>query len=263
MKQEKKVNSYLRGVKIIVIAGLIGGVIGGVTGTLRYVLLSHGILLKGDWILTQIRSLLIPILSIIFAMTVLLEEVCMRKLNVICEKQLTAEDEECDWLEYEEEKVGAFGTNLNVLSQVFSIFFLTFGYSMKYIETDRHAYSFLAACIIFIASFVYLYFWQIRYVKLLQKTHPEKKGDLSSPKFQEQWLDSCDEAEKEMIYRSAYKAYMIVNRTVPVILIMVMLANLYFDTGMLAVIVLAVVWMLAQFTYTGSCLKMKRSSVVK
>ena len=66
MKQEKKVNSYLRGVKIIVIAGLIGGVIGGVTGTLRYVLLSHGILLKGDWILTQIRSLLIPILSIIF-----------------------------------------------------------------------------------------------------------------------------------------------------------------------------------------------------
>ena len=44
MKQEKKVNSYLRGVKIIVIAGLIGGVIGGVTGTLRYVLLSHGIL---------------------------------------------------------------------------------------------------------------------------------------------------------------------------------------------------------------------------
>ena len=263
MKKEKKVNSYLRGVKIIVIAGLIGGVIGGVTGTLRYVLLSHGILLSGDWILTQIRSLLIPILSIIFAVTVILEEACMRKLRVICEKQQTAEDEDCDWLEYEEEKVGAFGTNWNVLSQVLSIFFLTFGYSMKYIETDHHAYSFLVACIIFIVSFVYLYFWQIRYVKLLQKTHPEKKGDPSSTKFQEQWLDSCDEAEKEIIYRSAYKAYMTVNRTVPVILIMVMLANLYFDTGMLAVVVLAVVWMLAQFTYTGSCLKMKRSSVVK
>lgn len=91
----------------------------------------------------------------------------------------------------------------------------------------------------------------------------KKKWDPSSLKFQEQWLDSCDEAEKEIIYRSAYKAYMTVNRTVPVILIMVMLANLYFDTGMLAVVVLAVVWMLAQLTYTGSCLKMKRSSVVK
>lgn len=61
MKQEKKVNSYLR----------------------------------------------IPILSIIFAVTVILEEVCMRKLRVICEKQRTAEDEDCDWLEYEEEKVGS------------------------------------------------------------------------------------------------------------------------------------------------------------
>lgn len=131
---------------------------------------------------------------------------------------------------------------------------------MKYIEAENHAYSFLVACVIFIAIYVYLYFWQIRYVKLLQKTHPEKKGDPSSPKFQEQWLDSCDEAEKEVIYRSAYKAYMTVNRTIPVILILVMLANLYFDTGMLAVIVLAVIWMLAQFTYTGSCVRMKKSS---
>ena len=32
MKQEKKVNSYLRGIKIIALAYVIGGVIGGVTG---------------------------------------------------------------------------------------------------------------------------------------------------------------------------------------------------------------------------------------
>lgn len=259
MKQEKKVNSYLRGVKIIAIACVIGGVIGGGTGMLRFVLLSHGIILNSDWVLQQIRSSLVPILSVIFAVTVLLEEICMRKLKGICERQLAADDDECDRLEYEEEKVGAFATNLNVLSQVLSIFFLTFGYSMKYIEAESHAYPFLVACVIFIVSYVYLYFWQIRYVKLLQKTHPEKKGDPSSPKFQEQWLDSCDEAEKEVIYRSAYKAYMTVNRTIPVILILVMLANLYFDTGMLAVIVLAVIWMLAQFTYTRSCVGMKQT----
>lgn len=260
MKQEMKVNSYLRGVKIIAIACVIGSVIGGGTGMLRFVLLSRGIILNSAWALQQIRSMLIPILGVIFAVTVLLEEICMRKLKGICVCQPAADDEECDRLEYEEEKVGAFATNLSVLSQVLSIFFLTFGYSMKYIEVENHAYSFLVACVIFIAIYVYLYFWQIRYVKLLQKTHPEKKGDPSSPKFQEQWLDSCDEAEKEVIYRSAYKAYMTVNRTIPVILILVMLANLYFDTGMLAVIVLAVIWMLAQFTYTGSCLRMKKSS---
>lgn len=208
MKQEKKVNSYLRGVKVIAIACVFGGVIGGGTGMLRFLLLSRGIIVDSDWALQQIRSLLIPILGTIFAVTVILEEICMQKLKGICERQLAADDDECDQLEYEEEKVGAFATNL----------------------------------------------------KLLQKTHPEKKGDPSSPKFQEQWLDSCDEAEKEVIYRSAYKAYMTVNRTIPVILILVMLANLYFDTGMLAVIVLAVIWMLAQFTYTRSYVRMKKSS---
>ena len=172
----------------------------------------------------------------------ILEELCFHKLKGICEKQITAEDEECDQLEYEEEKTGAFGTNLNVLSQVVSIFFLTFGYSMKYIETDDHAYSFLVACAIFVASFIYIYFWQIRFVKLLQKTHPEKKGDPSSAKFQEQWLESCDEAEKEVIYQSAYKAYVTINRTIPLIL--------------------TLVWMLAQFTYTGNCVKMKKNSLL-
>ena len=130
MKQEKKVNSYLRGIKIIALACVIGSVIGGVTGAIRFVLLSRGVAVSGDWVLQQIRSLLVPILGIIFVVTVILEELCFHKLKGICEKQITAEDEECDQLEYEEEKTGAFGTNLNVLSQVVSIFFLTFGYSI-------------------------------------------------------------------------------------------------------------------------------------
>ena len=154
-----------------------------------------------------------PLLGIIFAASVILEE---RQLPEAEERYAKssrpAEDEECDRLEYEEEKEGAFGMNVNVLSQILCILVLTFGYSMKYITADGHAYRFLTACMIFVACFLYEYFWQIRYVKLLQKTHPEKKGEPSSLKFQEQWLESCDEAEKEIIYQSAYKAYMTVNR---------------------------------------------------
>ena len=42
MKQEMKVNSYLRGVKIIAIACVIGSVIGGGTGTERNLRVSAG-----------------------------------------------------------------------------------------------------------------------------------------------------------------------------------------------------------------------------
>lgn len=263
MKQEKKVNSYLRGIKIIALACVIGGVIGGVTGAIRFVLLSRGVAVSGDWVLQQIRSLLVPILGIIFAVTVILEELCFHKLKGICEKQITAEDEECDQLEYEEEKTGAFGTNLNVLSQVVSIFFLTFGYSMKYIETDDHAYSFLVACVIFVASFIYIYFWQIRYVKLLQKTHPEKKGDPSSTKFQEQWLESCDEAEKECIYQASYKGYQTVMKWAPILTFVALILHMFFDTGILAIVMTSVIWLVTSVTYCRACLQNKGEKLSK
>ena len=263
MKQEKKVNSYLRGIKIIALACVIGGVIGGVTGAIRFVLLSRGVAVSGDWVLQQIRSLLVPILGIIFAVTVILEELCFHKLKEICEKQITAEDEECDQLEYEEEKTGAFGTNLNVLSQVVSIFFLTFGYSMKYIEADDHAYSFLVACVIFVVSYIYIYFWQIRYVKLLQKTHPEKKGDPSSTKFQEQWLESCDEAEKECIYQASYKGYQTVMKWAPILTFVALILHMFFDTVILAIVMPSVIWLVTSVTYCRACLQNKGEKLSK
>lgn len=263
MKQEKKVNSYLRGIKIIALACVIGGVIGGVTGAIRFVLLSRGVAVSGDWVLQQIRSLLVPILGIIFAVTVILEELCFHKLKGICEKQVTAEDEECDQLEYEEERTGAFGTNLNVLSQVVSIFFLTFGYSMKYIEADDHAYSFLVACVIFVVSYIYIYFWQIRFVKLIQKTHPEKKGDPSSAKFQEQWLESCDEAEKECIYQASYKGYQTVMKWAPILTFVALILHMFFDTGILAIVMTSVIWLVTSVTYCRACLQNKGEKLSK
>ena len=154
----KKTNSYKRGLKVMAIAMVIGGVAGGISGGIYETAKAHGIGPDMAGITALIQSVMTPLLGIVFAASVILGETSYRRLKAICEKQQAAEDEECDWLEYEEEKVGAFATNLNVLSQVLSIFFLTFGYSMKYIEAENHAYPFLLACVIFIASYVYLYF---------------------------------------------------------------------------------------------------------
>ena len=46
------------------------------------------------------------------------------------------------------------------------------------------------------------------YIKLVQRIYPDKKGDPTSINFQEQWLASCDEAEKEEIYEASYKTYL-------------------------------------------------------
>ena len=94
---------------------------------------------------------------------------------------------------------------------------------------------------------------------MLQKTPPEKKGDPSSAKFQEQWLESCDEAEKEMVYQSAYKAYMALGKMIQILLCATMILHLVFHTGILAVIVVGVIYLTMTLTYHRSCVSLQKA----
>ena len=92
------------------------------------------------------------------------------------------------------------------------------GYSKKYIESqsDGETGRFLAGLVVFMGMVVYFGMWQVRYVKMVQRIYPEKKGDPASMKFQEQWLASCDEAEKEEIYEASYKTYLLTGKVLPI-----------------------------------------------
>ena len=102
---------------------------------------------------------------------------------------------------------------------------------------------------------------QARYIKLLQKTHPEKKGDVSSMKFQQQWLESCDEAEKEVIYQSAYKAFSFTSKCLSFLLLLTMLSHLFFHTGVLAILVVGITQIILALTYNRSCVELKKVKV--
>ena len=173
-----------------------------------------------------------------------------------------AEDEVCDRLEYEYEKAGAFGMKANIITQALCMLVLSTGYSMKYIGTEAsRSGHFLLVCIIFVLYFVYAGFWQARYVKCVQRVYPEKKGDPASRKFQKEWLESCDEAERAVIYQSAYKSYMTANKTIPLLLVVAMLCHLFFDTGIMAVVLLAAVWIIVMLSYLNSCVRIRREKL--
>lgn len=217
-----------------------------------------------QFFLNSVRTWMLPLMAICGVIALVLCEQYMGRLKRAGEAMEQAEDEAYERLDYELEAAGSRGMIVSFAGSIAMILLLATGYSTKYIESLNGSgiMWFLLEILTFIALEVYLNVWQIRYVRVIQKIYPDKKGDPTSLKFPKQWLESCDEAEKEVIYQSAYKAYVTINRTIPLILIVVMVANLYFDTGMMAVVVLAVVWMLAQFTYTGNCVKMKKNSLL-
>ena len=93
------------------------------------------------------------------------------------------------------------------------------------------------------------------------RAYPEKQGDPASLNFQQQWLESCDEAEKEVIYQSAYKSYIQVSRCIPILLLITMLGHLFFNTGLMAIVVVAVVWLVATLSYLRSCVRLKGSKI--
>ena len=101
---------------------------------------------------------------------------------------------------------------------------------------------------------------QARYIKLLQKVHPEKKGDVTSKDFHKQWLESCDEAEKEAVYQSSYSTYIFSGKLIGILLVVTMITHLFFNTGVFAIVVVGVIYLCITVKYCVSCVKLKNKS---
>lgn len=77
---------------------------------------------------------------------------------------------------------------VSFVGSIAMILLLATGYSTKYIESLNGSgiMWFLLEILTFIALEVYLNVWQIRYVRVIQKIYPDKKGDPTSLKFPKQ-----------------------------------------------------------------------------
>ena len=240
MKNKRKTgNSYLRFALIILISAAAGAVLG--FGLMYFIGKSGGgIENTFHEFYAGIQAYSLPILIVITVLAVILGEFYLNRLKSIGRKILRSDDEECDILDYQEEKTGAIGINISIIAMVCSFIFLSFGYSTDYIKSSESARSgFLYTCIVFCICGIYEGFWQVRYVKAIR-------------------MESCDEAEREMIYRSSYKTYMTLNKFIPVLLVVTMICHLFFQTGILAVFAVAAIWLLVSLTYTGSCVSSKK-----
>lgn len=240
---------------------IVGGILGAVLGFLHFIQLENSPSEFLEHLLTTIQNYIFPVLIITTVLAIALQEFFLAKLKKICAKLPDAEDEEFDQLDYEEERTGAILQSINVLSQVVCIVVLSFGYSFDYLANGSLIP--LGSCIVFLICFFYDAMEQVRYIKLIQKTHPEKQGDVSSTKFQQQWLESCDEAEKECIYQASYKGYQTVMKWAPILTFVALILHMFFDTGILAIVMTSVIWLVTSVTYCRACLQNKGEKLSK
>ena len=250
--QKKKMNTYVKFGLLMLVCMAGGAVMGFLSAFADTGSIGAGM----NSVIRGIRENILFLLSFLSVISIFFQESVIRQMKKIGTRIDCAEDEECDVLEYEFEKAGSAGVIGCTIFMILSLWILATGYSIKYIETIVKAEGsvLLAAMIVFVLEFLYLGFWQVRYANVIKTFYPEKKGDPSSPKFQEQWLESCDEAEKETIYQSSYKAYLMMNKLFPILAVIGMLGHLLWDTGILAVVLVSIPWLVSSVTYCRNCI---------
>lgn len=253
--QKKKMNTYVKFGLLMLACAAGGGLLGFLSAFADIGSIGAGM----NSIIQGIRGNILFLLSFFLLVSVFFQESVIKRMKKIGTRLDGAEDEEHDILEYQFEKAGSAGVIGCTGFMIVSLLILATGYSAKYIETTAKAEGIflLAGMVVFILENTYLGFWQVRYVKLIQKLYPEKKGDPSSLKFQEQWMESCDEAEKETIYQSSYKTYLMMNKMLPILAVIAMLGHLLWDTGILAIVLVSIIWLTSSVIYCRNCIMKK------
>lgn len=258
---KSKMNTYIKYGLIMLVCITAGGIAGAFLSSFDL----NPVADAAKDVIRLIQAYILPVMAGLLVLSILFGEILLNRLSVLFDKVKDMSDEEGDKIEYRMEKMGAIGTTGMVFFDVLAISVLMNGFSVHYIESlkgENSALIFLlAAMMIFIVIFFYSGLWSVRYVKKIQRICPEKKADPTSLKFQKQWLESCDEAEKEIIYQSSYKTYIFLSQFLPVLLCVTMIGHLLWNTGAMAVFVVGIVWLIMTWAYCRNCVKLQKSKI--
>ena len=100
---------------------------------------------------------------------------------------------------------------------------------------------------------------QQKCVDTTKQTNPEKKASVYDMRFQKKWLEDCDEAEKLMIGKCAFKAYSATNAVCTVLAIVLAVCALVFDIGFLPSLTVCLVWIVNLSVYCKEAMRYSKA----
>lgn len=116
----------------------------------------------------------------------------------------------------------------------------------------------LVSIVGFVAVMAETVIFQQKLVDLCKRLSPEKQGSVYDVKFKKKWMDSCDEAEKILIGKCAYKAYSAVNAACLTLWLVFTLTALFLNTGFLPVLTVCIIWAVSQSVYCYWSLRLSK-----
>lgn len=245
-KEDKK--AFKRLLFFIVLGGLLGGIFGVFSSSINK---NTTQMLATNTL--SFLSMITPFANIflcifIAIITEILYKSSRNKYEIWKKDCETNEDEE--GIERIEDKL-TYIMLLTTVSNIFAFFF--FGIGTILLPHGYHdifsLLKVLSMLIGFILCLTVSIIVQKKVVNFEKEINPILKGSIYDMKFAKKWLDSCDEAIKLNIYKSAYKAYTSVNMTCILLWLCCTLASYIWDIGIMPLAVVTIIWLVQSLTY--------------
>ncbi len=248
---------------ILVFAGFFGGILGVIGIELVISMEKSGMTFVEFWNQLQ-RDFAVPASFLLIILDVIF---IIISFSFLCKaKKLWKSDmDEDEKYEVVEKKLSISIILSNVTYFVnFAFFGFAFYAAMSFVEgvseSWLHIYMRVIDLVVFTATLFINLAIQRSCINLTKLMNPEKKGSIYDMKFDKVWYQSCDEAERMQIGLASYKAFKAVNNTLIVLMVIFVLGAMFFEIGILPIIVITVIALVNNITYGVASIKFGASA---
>lgn len=110
----------------------------------------------------------------------------------------------------------------------------------------------------FVASLIICTMSQKRMVNLVKVMNPEKNGSIFDVNFRRKWEESCDEAQKMVLYRASYRAFQVSNMLCCCLWVICIMTDFAFHTGLFPIAVVLLIWLVQVLAYSKEATRLER-----
>ena len=144
---------------------------------------------------------------------------------------------------------------------ILALFLITATYSvgMEGIDNANGFVFFFISIAAFFAIMVEATVFQQKCVDTTKQLNPEKKASVYDMHFQKKWMADCDEAEKIIIGKCAFKAYSATNIVCAVFAVALAVCALPFNIGFLPSLIVCLIWMVNLSVYCCEALRCSKA----
>jgi hypothetical protein len=95
-------------------------------------------------------------------------------------------------------------------------------------------------------------------IDIEKKLNPEKQGNVLDMKFQQVWMNSCDEAQKLTAYKAGFWAFQTTNAACLILILASFICSLAFQTDLVSLLFVCVIWFVNNLSYMLRAAKLEK-----